>query len=267
MIRRQAPGMLGLLTADIPWYFFSPYEAEVLSRRSMALLRPSRDVRRQSSTRTFEPLKLSLSRPRQQLLLLLTKVPAAQSQGEEVVILGLVKDLLPHLLRELIQTPSVLDLPRVAVDLLPGSGAARDRRSLSLRHLPSLRDDVFKVKKLALARSFDRSQVRSSALVLGLPFPRREGRLARRCRSTALPGLSTRGCSKNDSQALSNRWTRKQARREYRQAKEDHSDHERDGRRERRRVRLQASYHQLIHQTNRQARLNCIHHCWKCNPN
>ena len=111
--------------------------------------------------------------PCHQLLLLLTKVPAAQSQGEEGVILGLVKDLLPHLLRELIQTPSVLDLPRVAVvlfvasffgRLLPGTGAARGRRSLSLlRHLPCLRDDVSTDKKFAFARSLVRSIARGCA--------------------------------------------------------------------------------------------------------
>ena len=67
-----------------------------------------------------------LPRPRHQLLLLLTKVPAAQSQGEEVVILELVEDLLPQLLRQLVEATGVLGLSQVAFffgRLLPRTGA------------------------------------------------------------------------------------------------------------------------------------------------
>ena len=85
----------------------------------------------------------ALPRPRHQLLLLLTKVLAAQSQGEEVVLVELVEDLLQHLGRELLQkTLTVLGLSRVASffgRLLPGPEAG-GRSSLSLRHLLSLRD-------------------------------------------------------------------------------------------------------------------------------
>ena len=194
MIRRQAPDIPGLSISVMPRSFLFPAKPKVLSRRGLALPFPFTEIRRQSKTR-LPAHRHALSRPRQQLLLLLTKVPAAQSQGKEVVTLELVEDLLPHLFRELVQTLGVLGLPRVAVDLLPGTKAARDRRSLSLRHLPSLRGDMSTDKKLALAHSLDRSRVCSSSLVLGLPFPRRrEGRLARRCRSPAPQGC--RECSR-----------------------------------------------------------------------
>ena len=127
----------------------------------------------------------ALSRPRHQLLLLLTKVPAAQSQGEEVVLLELVEDLLSYLRRELVETlVGALDL--LHVDLLPRQGAARGRRPLSLRHLPFLRDAS--TEKPALAISVDQSRVCSSSRVLDLPpRPSRRSPGARRClQGTAL---------------------------------------------------------------------------------
>jgi len=104
----------------------------------------------------------ALSRPRHQLLLLLTKVPAAQSQGEEVVLLELVEDLLSYLRRELVETlVGALDL--LHVDLLPRQGAARGRRPLSLRHLPSPR----RVHREACARYLGRSV--TSVLLVSRP--------------------------------------------------------------------------------------------------
>ena len=109
-----------------------------------------------------------LPRPRHQLLLLLTKVPAAQSQGKEVVPVELVEDLLPQLLRKRVQTLEARDLLRPASffgGLLNGSGA-RGRRSRSLRHPSSLRH-------AATVNTDARSLARSLSL----------GSLARLCRS------------------------------------------------------------------------------------
>ena len=113
--------------------------------------------------------KLTLPRPRHQLLLLLTKVPAAQSQGKEIVLVELVEDLLPHLRRELVQTLGVIDLPRLFRRLAPGPGA-RGRRSLSLRHLPLLSATRRPRSQGSLARDG------VAYLASAVSRPRREGR-------------------------------------------------------------------------------------------
>merc|ERR1711959_76411 len=93
------------------------------------------------SKRRLPAPRPALPRPRHQLLLLLTKVSAAQSQGGEVVLVEVVEYFLPDLLRELVQTLGILDLPRLVLVLClasfygslvlgPGAGG---RRSLSRR--------------------------------------------------------------------------------------------------------------------------------------
>ena len=91
---------------------------------------------RQSTTRLLA-LRLTLSPSLHQLLLLLTKVPAAQSQGKEVVLVQVVEDLIPHLARQLVKTPSVRDLPRAANVLETVS--LRKPLLLQLLHLTSQR--------------------------------------------------------------------------------------------------------------------------------
>ena len=142
------------------------------------------DSRLQSKTRLLAPRSVLPRLPRHQLLLLLTKVPAAQSQGKEVVLIEVVEDLPPHLRRELLQkTLGVLEISRVALDfrlassfgrLLPGSGAARGRRSLSLRHLPCSPRRVSN-QKSARARSLDRSRVCALCVASRLLPLRHEG--------------------------------------------------------------------------------------------
>ena len=145
MKRCQAPDILGLLLSVIPRCFLCEAKLEISSCLwlTLSMKIPSGESSFQSETATRLPA-LRSALPRHQLLLLLTKVPAAQSQRKEVVTLELVEDLLPHLRRELFQTSSVLGLPRIVFDLrlasffgdpAPGPGAG-GRRSLSLRHLP-----------------------------------------------------------------------------------------------------------------------------------
>ena len=114
MKRRQMYDLTVIVQSDILRYFLFAGKLEVLSCCWRSLFELSLETRLQSQT-MLPALTPTLPRPRHQLLLLLTKVPAAQSQGEEVVLVELVKDLLPHILGELFQkTMGVLCLPRVA---------------------------------------------------------------------------------------------------------------------------------------------------------
>merc|ERR1719331_165365 len=120
--RRQVPHKFGLLPAEIFGYFLFAAKPKVISGRGLALLRMGKtEIRLQSKTATarLPDPRLALPRPLHQLLLLLTKVPAAQSQGEEVVLLEVVEYPLPQLLRELVQTPGVLDFTLLALVLRP----------------------------------------------------------------------------------------------------------------------------------------------------
>ena len=138
---RQAHDPLGPQRSNFTRYFLFAAKSEVINRRGLATRRPAPEIRLQSKTRLPAPRR---PRPRHQLLLLLTKVPAAPSQGEEVVLVELVEDLLPHLRRELVKTLGVLDLTRVALAYplafsLGRRALTRGRRSLAFRHLPSPR--------------------------------------------------------------------------------------------------------------------------------
>ena len=140
MIRSQAHDRFGPLPSDIPRHFLFAAKPEVINRRWLSLKDLLPETRLQSSTR-LPPTSFLLPRPLHQLLLFLTKVPAAQSQGKEVGILEVVGDLVPHLLRELVKTLGIPGLSRPASffgRLAPGPRLGA-RGSLSLRHLPSPR--------------------------------------------------------------------------------------------------------------------------------
>ena len=108
MERRQLPDNLVPSPSDIPRYFIFAAKLEVISGHWLAFPNYSPEIRLQSKTAP-RPVLL---RPRHHLLLLLTKVPAAQSEGEEVVLVEVAEDLPPQLRRKLVQAPSVRDFLR-----------------------------------------------------------------------------------------------------------------------------------------------------------
>ena len=196
MIRSQAHDRFGPLPSDIPRHFLFAAKPEVINRRWLSLKDLLPETRLQSSMR-LPPTSFLLPRPLHQLLLFLTKVPAAQSQGKEVGILEVVGDLVPHLQRELVQAPGILGLSRLASFLgrfAPGPGAG-GRGSLSLRHLPSPRR--VSTERPAGASSIARS-IASMLLVSRprspfLPPTRRSPRSPLPRHLTSLPGWNTCG--------------------------------------------------------------------------
>ena len=82
MKRRQTSDIVGPKIAKMARYFLFAAKPEVLSGRWLVLIKLLLEIRLQSKMNLIAPRPV-LSRPRQQLLLLLTKEPAAK----EVVIL------------------------------------------------------------------------------------------------------------------------------------------------------------------------------------